>query len=419
MNQGELILPALRGFFGDWVYYSCLMRLGDVARLVSYADELHKSRRLSRWIQRSLVQSRGQDIAKYLRTQPQRFFNSLVLAVYGGDPGWYEAGDIRPASAKVDLPQLPEDTRFSIGFLRFRGKERLFAVDGQHRLAGIKLAVEQDATIADDEASVLFIAHKNTKAGMERTRRLFTTLNKTPRHVAKRDIIALDEDDVMAIAVRYLVENHSFFSGDRVALNATANLGADDQASFTSIVALYDVLLALFREHPKRVKTKDLRFNRPEQTELDEYQQLAVRYFEALASHFPEVARYMAARQPKRVAAKLRGAFGGHILFRPVGLVGFARLATRALHHADLDTTMAELSRLPVALTDAPYADVLWITHQRRMNTDNAPLVGRILSYMLGATVDRNKLRRDYAKARGSPITKTRLPEQVSNILAR
>src|ERR1051326_322008 len=110
MNQGELILPALRGFFGDWVYYSCLMRLGDVARLVSYADELHKSRRLSRWIQRSLVQSRGQDIAKYLRTQPQRFFNSLVLAVYGGDPGWYEAGDIRPASAKVDLPQLPEDT---------------------------------------------------------------------------------------------------------------------------------------------------------------------------------------------------------------------------------------------------------------------------------------------------------------------
>jgi len=279
MTRAELILPALRGCFGDWVYYSCLMSLGDVASLVSYADELHKSRRLSQWIQRSLVESRGRDIAKYLESQPQRFFNSLVLAVYGGDPSWYEAGDIRPASDKVDLPEIPSDTRYSIGFLRFCGKEKLFAVDGQHRLAGIKLAVTKGGDLPEDEASVLFVAHKNSKAGMERTRRLFTTLNKTPRHVAKRDIIALDEDDVMAICVRGLVENHPFFKNDRVALNATANLKPDDHISFTSIVALYDVLLALFREHPKRIKMKELRFNRPEQVELDQYQKLATSFF--------------------------------------------------------------------------------------------------------------------------------------------
>lgn len=33
----------------------------------------------------------------------------------------------------------------------------------------------------------------------ERTHRLFTTLNKSAKPVAKADIIALDEDDTMAI----------------------------------------------------------------------------------------------------------------------------------------------------------------------------------------------------------------------------
>ena len=52
-----------------------------------------------------------------------------------------------------------------------------------------------------DEVSVIFVAHEATSQGLERTRRLFTTLNKTDRPVSKGDIIALDEDDVVAICV--------------------------------------------------------------------------------------------------------------------------------------------------------------------------------------------------------------------------
>jgi DNA sulfur modification protein DndB len=419
MINKELVLPALRGCFGDWVYYSCLMRLGDLASLVNFAEELHKDRRLSQWIQRSLEETRGKEISRYLTTQPQRFFNSLVVAVYGGDPVWYEAGDVRPATGHVDLPELPEATRFSIGFLRLCGKEKLFAVDGQHRLAGIRLAIVQENSIADDDASILLVAHKHHKAGMERTRRLFTTLNKTPRHVSKRDIIALDEDDVMAICVRQLVESHPFFMGERIALNQTSNLRRDDQKSLTSIVTLYDVLLTLFRDHPRRVKTKDLKFNRPEQPELDEYYALAVSFFESLASKFPSLKDYMRAKAFNRLVAKLRGPFGGHILFRPIGILLFARLASRLLHHTDMEGATDTLALLPTELDQSPYVGVLWSESQQRMLTDNAPLTERLLAYMLGASYDKKKLLREYAKTLDKPLKDVGLPTPVSDAFAR
>ena len=417
MNKTELIIPGLRGFFGDWVYYSCLMRLDQLAVRVDYAEQLHSSRELSQWIQRSLEDSRGKEIAQYLEKQTQRFFNSLVIAVYGGEPSWYEAGDIKPVSKNVDLPDLPEDVRFSLGFLRLSGKEELFAVDGQHRLAGIKIALKNSVVPVTDEASVLFVAHKNSKSGMERTRRLFTTLNKTPRHVTKRDIIALDEDDVMAITVRRLVEHHPFFSAKRIALNPNSNLRYDDTTSFTSIVALYDVLLAIFKEHPQRVKAKLLRFNRPEQDVLDQYYDLAVTYFEGLATAFPDLKKYMKAKAYSKVYARLRGSFGGHILFRPIGLSLFARLTARLLQISDLSEALAELSKLPTALDDEPYAGVLWSVAKSRMVTDGQSLTYRLLSFMLGDDSAKTSLKRDYAKSLELPISEVQLPKQVSAVL--
>lgn len=418
MTHKELIIPGLRGFFGDWVYYSCLITLDQLAARVEYAEQLHSNRKLSQWIQRSLEESRGVEIAHYLETQTQRFFNSLVIAVYGGEPLWYEAGDIRPASKGVDLPELPEGVKFSLGFLRLHGEEKLFAIDGQHRLAGIKVALKNKKVPGTDEASVLLVAHNNDKKGMERTRRLFTTLNKTPRHVTKRDIIALDEDDVMAITVRRLVEGHDYFADKRIAFNSNSNLHRDDTTSFTSIVALYDVLQTLFRAYPKRVKVKELRFNRPDQKTLDQYYELAVAYFEGLAKAVPELGRYMSASAFDRVGAKLRGSFGGNVVFRPVGLVLFARIAAQLLPDVGMKETMRALSKLPTALDKQPYVDVLWSPVKRRMITDGVALTHRLLRFMLGEqAASKTQLKRDYAKAVEQPLSSIELPSPVSEVL--
>src|SRR5262249_33660175 len=121
--------------------------------------------------------------------------------------------------------------------------EKLFAIDGQHRIEGIK-EFGQDLGRAklealEDEICAIFVAHSNTKTGMQRTRRLFATLNRYAKPVSFTDIVALDEDDVVAIACRNLLENHSLFKKGRISLAKRKSLATDDDKNFTSLVAMY------------------------------------------------------------------------------------------------------------------------------------------------------------------------------------
>src|SRR5689334_6108885 len=80
---GPLVVPAIRGTMGTWVYYLASLRLRDVASRIGFASELHGiDRALDELIQRTL-EKRSVDIATYLvRQKEERFFNSLVVGVY-------------------------------------------------------------------------------------------------------------------------------------------------------------------------------------------------------------------------------------------------------------------------------------------------------------------------------------------------
>src|SRR5436309_333369 len=86
----SLFLPALSGQLGTWSYYACLMRLADVEARIGYAKDIHQNSSLSDMIQRALEESkRGREIEQYILRTKDRFFNSLVIGVYGGDPQWH------------------------------------------------------------------------------------------------------------------------------------------------------------------------------------------------------------------------------------------------------------------------------------------------------------------------------------------
>ena len=122
------------------------------------------------------------------------------LGFYGGSPDWYEL-DIR-TNHLFDAEALPRELDGVLGFLRLDGTETLFAIDGQHRVEGIKQALQENAELKREEVSIIFVAHRNDPSGMERTRRLFTTLNRYAKPVSKSEIVALDEDDILAIITR-------------------------------------------------------------------------------------------------------------------------------------------------------------------------------------------------------------------------
>jgi DNA sulfur modification protein DndB len=207
-KNNELTLPALRAHMGDWVYYVTFLQMEEIANRIELAEEIHPSSTLKEMIQRQIT-NRAVPIAEYLLNQPQHFFNALIVGVYGGSPNWYELAI--GTNPQFDADSLPGYLEGALGILRLDGMETLFALDGQHRVEGIKQALKKNEDLKTDEVSVIFVAHRTDSEGMERTRRLFTTLNRYAKPVKKSEIIALDEDDTIAIITRELVEKYPLF----------------------------------------------------------------------------------------------------------------------------------------------------------------------------------------------------------------
>lgn len=80
--------------------------------------------------------------------EPDRFLNAIILAIFDGDPQWLEV------EFKGD-----EKDYTTVGFLEFTGEEKIFPVDGQHRVKGIKEAVAINENLRFETVPVIFIAH--------------------------------------------------------------------------------------------------------------------------------------------------------------------------------------------------------------------------------------------------------------------
>ena len=64
----------------------------------------------------------------------------------------------------------------------------------------------------DESISAIFVAHDaSSEETKQRTRRLFTTVNKKAKRVSKSAIIALDEDNGFAVITRSLIDEHWLF----------------------------------------------------------------------------------------------------------------------------------------------------------------------------------------------------------------
>jgi len=387
-----LALPALRAHMGDWVYYVSFLRMRDIAQRVSIAEDIHTSASLRDLLQRQLT-DRSRGITDYLLKQKQRFFNALVVATYGGAPQWNELA-VREPPVPFNAPL--EITEGTLGILTLSGTEKLFAVDGQHRVAGIKEAVQQRKSIRDEEVCVIFVRgviqqHRDDDpAGFERTRRLFTTLNRYAKPVSKRDIIALDEDDVVAILTRKLVEDYSLFR-DKTSPRSGNSLLPGDKTSFTTITAVYDALNIYLGTGRGWTEFKKLR---PPDKEVKTYLDRAVGLWDTLIEHNPPLGEMSDSSPAQQVAATYRGEHGGHLLFRPVGLLLAIRVIKRLTDAGSrLRDAVGRISSVPMDLADNPWVALLWDPTNRRMITasENQRAAQRLLVYLTGGNLARLK----------------------------
>ena len=424
MKRNPIHLPALSAHMGDWRYYTTVMRLADVAEWIQFASEVNEirpGRQLSDLIQRSLIEGRSTEISKYLVNESDHFFNAIVAAVYGGEPQWMEF-NVNPAvgGSSNGKSEIPYWARSAFGYLHLSGAETLFALDGQHRLAGIKQAVRNNAVLGDECVSVIVVSHKKTDAGRKRTRKLFTTLNKMAKAVNKSEIIALDESDTGAIMTRRLVEEHPYFSRGQVLIQyGSANLSASDSEHFITIIKLYDIVtyvLGYVVNSSKRGPRVELRYVRPDDVKLEAYYKKVVDFLEKFIVAFPELKRYFSKTgDAAKAIVKDERFTKKNVLFRSVGLDIFVRLAPALAEKEGSDkAATAILATMPRLFTEKPYRDVLYRISEEKILPGRMRLTIRLLKHMLGFDDrDRTELTSAYAEAIGEDPGTTKLPRRL------
>lgn len=419
VNRTPLFLPALRAKMGDWIYYIAFITMREVAARISVVDDIHTSASLKDLLQRMLTNN-SKRIAEYLLGQEQRFFNAIVIGSYGGSPNWHDLS-VRGREGIADVPEHPEG---SIGFLELRGDETLFAIDGQHRVKGIKEAVVQNRSLEEEEVCAIFVkgvtAGKRDEDpdGFERTRRLFSTLNRYAKPVNKRDIIALDEDDVVAVVTRKLLEEHPLLR-NKVDTGLKNSIKPDDRTNLTTIATLYDTMDIVLRD--RKIGWKDYKRWRPPEKEVDALYSRAVQFWDDLSCQFPPLIDLRESSAEAKVAGKYRGSHGGHLLFRPIGLLLITRVAVdlRSIMGLSDDDTLECVGRTPTELSEHPWAGLLWDNANKRMITakENQNIARRLLFNALGGELSKaphkttvDSLRKQYAGALNQAPDETDLP---------
>jgi DNA sulfur modification protein DndB len=218
---------------------------------------------------------------------------------------------------------------------------------------------------------------------MERSRRLFTTLNRYAKPVSQMDIIALDEDDIVAIVTRMLVEQYPLFK-NFLKIKKGKPLQASDSESFTTIETLYEALDTYLEDQEP---WPDFKRARPTDAKIKQYYNRAIELWDAVQGSFPPVHLLAESDKDAQLASQYRGPHGGHLLFRPVGLL----LVIDVLHHflregKKLAPTVKRLAKAPMELGDEPWNELLWNPVAHRMITprENRDVAFRILYHGTG-----------------------------------
>lgn len=402
-------IPAIRGYMGTLVFYTATFTFKQIAeRVKPINDELHTSLSLRDQIQRSLTNNYV-NIKNYIINQKEHFFNALVLAVYDGDPTWNE----------LELNFKGNDY-YSMGFLRLNGDEKIFPVDGQHRVEGIRKALIEKPELEDETITVIFIGHHKDKEGMEKTRRIFSTLNRYAKPVKPGDIIALDEDDTVAIVTRNMLESYPLFMNDNVKadLKGSKALSENDTKSFTSLLTLYETNRIIYTYY-KSIKNKQkkpynstkiadyLKF-RPKQEELNEFEKYLTDFWNAFCHRFSGMEEYLNAATDNNAAQKYRNKeSGGLLYFRPVALPQLIKaiFETKFRTQYELSECIQRYALIEMCISREPWLNFLWDKKEQTMIMEYKSKIFHMLTFLFNKELltpkEKDTLIKNFAKAKG------------------
>lgn len=389
-------LACLRGNIGYWTYYSTVMKIKDIVEnnrfiTVSESSELY-TKNINKVLQREVDPSRIKNLKNYLIEKDERFFNSLVVAIHKGHPKWTDI-DLHE-KVVIDNDEIDENEidllASKFGILSLYGDEQVFALDGQHRLRGLRDAYKEDKSLSDREIPIIFVLHNHQK--VELTRRLFTTLNKYAEKPKGAELIIIDEDDAAAINTRRLVTSHKVLSKQNaISTSKTGAITTSDNFSFTTLVTLYNINKKLYK------KTKAYYQKRPPEDELDQLYERSESFWNSFFNAFPEVIKYIEGDQMAKIQDQLisrNQENGGNLILRPVGQ---ELIANAYSYFSDKEKTMfvEKIKKVNFSLNGNNWMYIFW---NEKILGKNIKVKNDILLFLLGKNQNAKALHDDVSK---------------------
>ena len=357
------IFPSLRGAFGSWVYYPVLFTPKQITDLIKTSQEIRESKNLDDYLQRDLTPN-VKKIVNYLNQEEDRFFNSIIVGVFDGVPDWLalDLSDIDEISSEAK-----ENLDESIGILRFNGDEKLFAIDGQHRVEAIKRRLIEDPSY-DDQISVIFVPHSDNDIGKKRTRRLFSDLNKTAQKVSPGELAIIDEQDIENIVARKVYSDYSRINRAVISLSKTAPIKADDNLYFTNLLTLVKVSKVVSKYH---IKKRQFKYSIED---INTVFKSVCDFFDILFDFVEGIEKSLG---DTSLTKKLR-LIDNQSYMRPIGLEILSAIFVQAKEANQLNSFKGKLKQADLSLNSLYFKDVIFINN--RVFTKNKRLATELLS---------------------------------------
>jgi DNA sulfur modification protein DndB len=226
--------PALKGKMGEMEYALVMMKLGELVKHISYAEDVQD------WAggipsefkkQRKLNMSRiVNEMVPYLTATPDHFYGAITAELE------------RPGDPLNRLLFEPASGQETMGTLTLDGSEQVMALDGQHRLKSIELGIKSHPDLARESIAVILVPGK----GYKKSQQLFTDLNRYAKQPSKTLNLLFEHREFFAVVAKEVANTARTFA-DRVNLE-TNSLGQKAKHHIT-LGVLYEVVLALLDGH--------------------------------------------------------------------------------------------------------------------------------------------------------------------------
>lgn len=230
-------IPAFHSRMGDLGYFTAVMTLGEAGRLIQFVEDIDD------WtvetppelkLQRKLnLQRVERELVPYLTAGNDHFYSALTVEIRPA-PLPHDDG-VEPLIFEVK-DRFPGGLEF--GMLTLDGTECLYALDGQHRLKSIEIAIRQRPQLAREHITVILIPFRD----VVRSQTLFSDLNRFAKPTSKSISLLFTHREGFARVAKSLAHSVPLLR-DRVNMETTSL--SSNARHFITLSTLYEMTKAL------------------------------------------------------------------------------------------------------------------------------------------------------------------------------